>query len=666
MRFHQKAAMQGQQPLFVPTSSWTPPAELPSLRGVARISVDLETHDPDLRALGPGFRRGARIVGLGVGTEDQRTYLPVGHEGGGNMDEALIRRWAREELGAFRGEVVGANLNYDLDGLSTCWGVNFHESTVFHDVQVAEPLLDEWRDEYNLDALARDYLGEGKDEALLKEAASAFGISGRDNIKANIWRYPASLVGPYAEGDLDRPLRVFQIQEELLRKEGLWDLYETVERPLIPILVRMRQVGVRIDRAKADAVRRLFVQRRADQLARVRDFAGPTAELMEPESLVKPLEARGVTVLRTPKTGAPRIDKVLLERHQGDPLVDAIREGRKYNTMINTFIDGQILGHAQGDRVHPTFKQLKDDEGGTIARFAGAHPNMQFIPARDEELAPLVRGIFLPEDGEQWQADDQSQVQFRLLTNFAVGRGAEEARQRYRDEPDTDFHIMTGDMLGADPKDKIKRKRVKNTNFAKVFGAQVPKLAATFGCSIEEAQTFVNEYERELPFVKDTFDAAARWGQRRGFVVSILGRKQRFPHWGPQRYMRRGPSVPLFRDREQAVAYWMRGEPKKYRGYVVRAVERVNTYMACNRKMQSSEGDIMKLWMVKADAAGLLRPGVLGPLKATVHDELGSSVPRTRIGDEAGRELVRIGETVLEMAVPLRVNSSRGDSWGDC
>jgi DNA polymerase I-like protein with 3'-5' exonuclease and polymerase domains len=257
-------------------------------------------------------------------------------------------------------------------------------------------------------------------------------------------------------------------------------------------------------------------------------------------------------------------------------------------------------------------------------------------------------------------------VQFRLLANFAVGHGAEEARQQYRDEPDTDFHKMTADMLGADRNDKIKRKRVKNTNFAKVFGAQVPKLAATFGCSIQEAQEFMIEYERKLPFVKETFDAAARWAQKRGFVVSIMNRKQRFPFWGPQRYMRHGPSVPLFRERSAAVDYWLRGEARTYRGWAVRAVERVNTYMACNRKMQSSEGDIMKKWMVMAQEAGLLAPGALGPLKATVHDELGSSVPRTKLGDEAGKELVRIGENVVQMKVPLRVNSSRGKSWGDC
>jgi DNA polymerase I-like protein with 3'-5' exonuclease and polymerase domains len=664
MRFHQKAALGGQQPLFMPESRWTPPAELPSLRGEARIAVDIETYDPDLRDKGPGFRRGARIVGLGVGTEAWRTYLPVGHEGGGNLPESIIRAWAREELGAFGGEVVGANLGYDLDGLSTCWGVDFPAQTVFHDVQVAEPLLDEWRDAYNLDALAQDYLGEGKDETLLREAAAAFGFSGRDEIKRNLHRYPANLVGPYVESDLDRPLRIFRLQEVRLREEGLWDLYDGVERRLIPILVRMRQRGIRIAQDKIAPLRQAFVLRRDAQVTRVKDLVGPSAELMEPQSLVGALEARGMAVLRTPKSNAPRIDKVFLEKNAGDPLVDAIREGRKFNTMINTFIDGQILGHLTNGRVHPTFKQSKDDDGGTIARLSGQHPNAQFIPARDAELAPLVRGLFLPEDGEEWQRDDQSQVQYRLLVNFAVGRGAEEARQRYNNDPTMNYHLFVGEMLGVAKTDKIKYGRVKNTNFAKGFGAQVPKLAATFGCSLEEAAAFVAEYEEKLPFSVETFNAAARWGQKRGYVTTVLNRKQRFPFWGPQRYQRRGPPVPLFHSREEAVEYWLRGDPKKYRGWQVRSVERINTYMALNRKLQGSEGDITKKWMVDADAAGLFN--VLGPLLVTVHDELGSSIPRTSAGDEAGKELAHIGETVVKLRVPLMVDSKRAADWGAC
>lgn len=661
---YRAVAANGQQPLFMPTSGWTPPMSLPTLKGRKRIAVDLETKDPELKTKGPGWRRDARIVGLAVGIDGgDRFYLPVGHQGGGNLDERLVRAWAVDELNSFDGEVVGASLNYDLDGLAN-WGVTFPLARAFHDVQVAEPLLDEWRDEFNLDAISKDYLGgEGKDEALLKECAAAFGIVGRDNIKINLWRYPASMVGPYAEADVDRPLRIFPLQEAKLREEELWPLYDQVERRLIPILVAMRRRGVRISVEKAHILRKRLVIMRDEQLQRLKRLAGAKAEFMEPESFYKSLEERGITVPRTPKTGAPSINKFLLERHEDDELVKCIQEGRKANTMINTFVDGQILGHQINGRIHPTFNQMKGDDGGTIARFSGSNPNLQFIPARDAELAPLVRGIFLPEEGEEWQRDDLSQIQFRLLANYAVGQGAEEARQAYRDNPKTDFHKLTANMLGADPEDKIRRKRVKNTNFAKVFGAQVPRLAVTFGCSLEEAEAFMKEYETKLPFVSKTFDRAGGWGQKRGYVVTILNRRQRFPFWGPKNYRRKGPTIPFFRSREEAVQYWIR-DGHTYKKYPVKMVERLNTYMALNRKMQGSEGDLVKKWIVDTHEAGITQ--VLGPMLITVHDENNNSVPRTKAGDEAGKEFARLGEVAIQMKVPVLVDSQRDEDWGRC
>lgn len=256
-----------------------------------------------------------------------------------------------------------------------------------------------------------------------------------------------------------------------------------------------------------------------------------------------------------------------------------------------------------------------------------------------------------------------SQIQYRLLVNCAVGKGAEEAREKYRTDPTTDYHELCAEILGADPKDKILRKRIKNTNFAKGFGAQVPKLAATFGCSIAEAEEFVRKYEAALPFTVETFDACARWGQKRGYVVTTLNRRQRFPHWGPARYNRKSHSAPLFKSREEAIEYYVRGQVK-YRGWPVRTVERVNTYMALNRKLQGSEGDIMKLWIVRAEEAGLTAPSVLGPILITVHDENNTSVPQTAAGAEAAREFVRLGETVVQLKVPLRVQSHQGPDWG--
>jgi DNA polymerase I-like protein with 3'-5' exonuclease and polymerase domains len=661
--------------LFQPTITWTAPAELPSLKGVKRIAVDIETKDLSLQEKGPGFRWGAYPIGLALGTDDgRRFYFPTDHEGGGNMDRGTIIRWAREELGSFHGEVVGAKLDYDLDGLSTCWGVNFPRDVVFHDVQVAEPLIDEWRREFNLDALSKDYLGEGKEEKALRDGMTQLGFGyNSDTIKRNLWRAPAGLIGPYAEGDVDRPLRIISQQLEKMEADGQMPVYE-IERKLIPILVKMRQRGVRINVDKVEKLRVRFVKETQRWTKELKRIAGSRAELMEPESFYRALEERNIEIPRTKKTNVPSITKPFLEKYQNDPLVRVLLNGRKFNTLVNTFIDGQILGHLHNGRVHPTFKQSKDDEGGSLARFAGANPNLQFIPARESDwqedklIAPLVRGIFEPDQDEDWQRDDYSQIEYRLLTHFAVGRGAEEAREAYRRDPKTDFHKFVATMLGVHPEDKLKRKRVKNTNFAKGYGAQAPKLAETFGCSVEEAEEFIKEYDEKLPFATATFDACARWAEKQGYVSTILGRKQRFPFWGPKRYLRKVPGQ-VFRSREEAQHYWVTSDEARaglrtYRGYPVRNVERINTYMAMNRKMQGSSADLTKKSMVDAYEAGVL--DVIGPFLATVHDELDSSIPRTKIGDEAGKELTRIMEKAIILKVPVLVESERGSDWGKC
>jgi DNA polymerase I-like protein with 3'-5' exonuclease and polymerase domains len=657
-----KRASADQLPLFVPDSPWTPPSELPSLRGRTRLlAYDVETKDVDLKRLGPGVRRGAKIVGFSVGTDDgHRWYLPIRHEGGGNLDEDVVLRWAREELNAFDGEVVGTNLGYDLD-FSYEEGITFERAKGFHDVQIAEPLLDEHRLRYDLDALSEDYLGEGKDESLLMEGAAAYGARTAREAKGLLWRMPANLVGPYGEGDADRPLRILPLQLKKLEAEGLTDLYD-MERKLIPLLVRMRRRGVRLDVAGIDRLRTKFARERDRWLAELKRLAGPKAELMEPLSFYKALEEAGVDVPRTKKTEQPSVTKPLLERYQTIPLVRVLLQGRRLNTLLNTFIDGQIGDHLIGDRLHPTWNQLKGEDAGTIARFSCTHPNLQFIPAREAEwqeepLAAMVRGLFLPDEGESWQRDDYSQIEYRLLVNFAVGKGAEEARQKYISDPKTDFHLMTMRMLGIPDSERKKAKGMKTkiTNFAKVYGAQPPKLASQMGCSVDEAYAFVEEYDRELPFVKETLERAAWWAQRRGYVETVLKRRQRFPLWGPKRY-KSDSGLPLFRSREEAA--------ERYGG--LWKVERVNTYKALNGKMQGSSADITKKAMTDADAAGLTAESALGPFLITVHDELGSSVKPTKESREAGEELTRIMERAVALKVPIVVDSARGATWAEC
>jgi len=642
-----------------PPITWTAPTELPSLRGVKRLCFDVETRDEELAQKGPGARRPeCYIVGLALGTDDgRRVYLPVRHEGGGNLDSVNVFNWARSELNAFDGELVGANLLYDLD-FAANEGITFPNVRVFHDVQVAEPLLDEWRQHYSLEALSQDYLGIGKNEALLREAASANGY-GRDDaeVKRNLWRLPAGHVGAYAEADVDLPLMILEKQLPQLEEQGLMKVYD-VERKLIPMLLAMRRRGVKIDYDKAAQARTRIAAERDRWLEQVRKLSSPKAEFMAPESFVDALRECGLKIPQTPKSGKPSVTAGFLRAHKEIPLVQAILVGRKLNTLINTFFDGHILGHNTRGRIHCSFTQLKGEDGGTIARFASRDPNLQNVPSRgDEEVTSLTgvdipaeaRSPFVPEEGEDWVRLDESQVEYRLLVHRALGPGAEEARRAYREDPKTDFHKMTADMVGINPEDKVRRRFVKSLNFAKTYGARGKRIAAYLGCSLQEAETFIKLYNTKLPFAKATFEAAQALVEKQGYITTILGRRQRFPFWEPSdNFEMKKPA--FFREKALAL----------YGPNIVRA----KTYAALNRDLQGGGADVMKKAMVDAWEAGCYRELGGAPL-LTVHDEQDLSRPRTPVGAEALAEVRWHMEKCFELRVPLVCDQEIGSNWGE-
>ncbi len=673
-----------QLPLWKPSTSWRPPEEMPSLSTwkPKRIAIDVETRDPRIgQDLGSGVRHGGYIVGLALGIDQgPRFYFPIRHEGSGNMDPKMVMGWARDELNNFEGEVVGANILYDLDYLAE-EGVTFNKVKArdWHDVLLAEPMLDEHkRGKYNLDAVSVEHLGEGKDEEELRAFGLAYGWKTAKEVKSNIWRLSGPEAGTYGEGDVDRPLRILPEQIRKLELDEQLHCYD-LERELTPCLLAMRRRGFRVNLNKVDRADGILKKEIHRWTAAVRRIAGPKADVNSVATLAPALRARGLELSRTKPSktypgGQDSVDKSFLEKNQGDELVDAIAAARRVSTLKSLIIDGAVGQYAIGEsdgyaRIHPAFVQVKGDDSGTVGpRFACTDPNAQQWPAREGEwdddidlgaggVVELMRGFVEPDEGEVYQGNDYSQIEYRLLAHFAVGQGAEAARQAYRDDPKTDFHKLCATMLGVDPEDKVRRKRVKNTNFAKGYGAQYRKLATTFNCSEDEAKAFVEEYDQKIPFSKATLERAAQWAQKRGYVVTLGNRKARFPFW-----------VPSFngRDKQPLRLEEARKRYGRYMGdeWVPDRLVRAKDYVALNRKLQGSAGEIMKFAMRDAWRAGLCEPGALGAFLLTVHDELGSSVPRTKRGDEAGRELKRLMENVVRLKVPIVAESERGPNWG--
>ncbi|HEY6019839.1 MAG TPA: hypothetical protein VIY48_08015, partial [Candidatus Paceibacterota bacterium] len=307
----------------IPDTGWMPPAEFPRLDAARLIAIDTETCDPHLSERGPGVRTGGYIVGLAVGTDDgQRWYFPMRHtvQREMNLDPDVVLRWARNELCRTGQPKVGANLLYDLDYL---YAAKVPVTGPFYDVQIAEPLLDENAFSYSLESIGRKHLGEGKrDDALYRWSAVAYGGKPERAQAANIWRCPPALVGPYAEGDVDLPLRILEKQRTRLGEQDLIDLFD-LESRLIPLLLAMRQRGVRVDVGAAQRVYDLFTERIKSAEQRLGGINVYAANDIARYCQKHHIEF-GVT-----EQGNPSFTASFLEHHS-DPLIRSIHDVRKW------------------------------------------------------------------------------------------------------------------------------------------------------------------------------------------------------------------------------------------------------------------------------------------------------------------------------------------------
>jgi len=635
----------GRKPPIPEECDWRP-RDFPRLDSAEELIIDIETYDPDLRSKGPGVRRDGYIVGIAVATEDDSWYFPMEHEqqydpNGLNLDRDIVLRWAKRELVREKIPKIGTNLMYDLDYL---WEAGVKVPGPYYDVQVAEPLIDENAFTYSLDSLANKYLGEGKrDEALYTWLSLAYGGQPtRKDQGGNIYRAPPQMVGHYALGDVEQPREILRKQKMIMEMKdenvtGIFDL----ETRLIPLLLAMRRRGVRVDVEGAQKLDTRLVDKAAELRERL------TLEGIDPnsgETIARWCEANGLGYKRT-EAGNPSFRADWLENHNNE-IIRSIREVRRLEKHAGTFVQGTILNNQVNGRVHCQFHQLRGDEYGAVSgRFSSSHPNLQNIPARDEELGPLIRGLFLPDEGEDWYSDDWSQIEFRLLVNYGKGISAWRTRQQYLEDPNTDFHKFVADLT------EIDRRPAKNINFGLVYGMGEPTMAANLGRPLEEVKPMFNTYHARLPFIRELYNECDRLAKRRGWIRTILGRKRRWDRWQSK-------------DRKEAKkdgAFSFEEAEEKY-GKEPR-IQRAYTHKALNSLLQGGAADIMKKAMVDIWETGIC--DILGAPLLTVHDELNWSVPKTHEAKEAHDHARLIMETCVPLRLPLLVDSGSGNNWGE-
>jgi len=616
--------------MFEPQTEWNCPEEFPDLSNARHIAIDLETKDLDLRSRGSGAIQGrGEIVGIAVAVDGWSGYYPIAHEGGGNIDRRIVLEWFREVC-ATNATKIFHNAMYDV-----CWiksyGIKINGHII--DTMVMASLIDENRIWYSLNSVSFDYLGEVKDEKSLKEAADSFGV----DPKKELYKLPAMFVGKYAEKDAELTLELFKVLSREIQKQNLSNIFD-LETQLFPCLIDMKFKGVRVDVERAHQLKKELSTEEEKLIQEVKKETGIEPQLWAARSIAQVFDKLSLPYELTEKSKAPSFTKNFLSTHE-HPLIKKIAKAREINKAHTTFID-TILKHQHKGRIHADINPIRSDTGGTVTgRFSYSNPNLQQIPARNKDLGPMIRSIFIPEENHKWGCFDYSQQEPRLVVHYAAktepicfDESVANIVDKFKDNS-VDFHQTVADMAN------ISRTNAKTINLGLFYGMGKAKLQAELGLNSKaEAENLFNQYHENVPFVKDLMNYTSRHAQTAGSIGTLLGRRCRFDKWEPDQFgMHKAMSF------EEAERTYGRGR-----------IRRAMTYKALNKLIQGSAADMTKKAMLD-----LYNEGIIPHIQ--IHDELDISIQ----SDEQAKKIVEIMENAVTLAIPNKVDYESGSTWGD-
>jgi DNA polymerase I-like protein with 3'-5' exonuclease and polymerase domains len=616
--------------MFTAQTEWDCPENFPDLSDAKYIAIDLETKDPDLKSKGSGAIQGhGEIVGIAVAVDGWSGYYPIAHEGGGNMDKRIVLEWFKKVC-ATDAVKIFHNAMYDV-----CWIKAYGIPVSGHiiDTMVMASLIDENRLWYTLNSISYDYLREVKDEKALKEAAESWGI----DPKKELYKLPAMYVGNYAEKDAELTLELFKVLSREISKQNLTNIFD-LETQLFPCLIDMKFKGVCVDVEHAHKLKKELSQQEEVLLSEVKKQTGIDVQIWAARSIAKVFDKLSLSYARTEKTNSPSFTKNFLSTHK-HPIVNNIAKAREINKAHTTFID-TILKHQYRGRIHADINPIRSDQGGTVTgRFSYSNPNLQQIPARNKDLGPMIRSLFIPEKNHKWGCFDYSQQEPRLVVHYAAttepicfDNSVSSIVDKFQNNT-VDFHQTVADMAN------ISRTQAKTINLGLFYGMGKAKLQAELGLNTkEEAEELFNTYHTNVPFVRDLMNYTSKTAQTSGSIGTLLGRRCRFNKWEPAQF---GMHKPM--ELEEAERTYGRGR-----------IRRAFTYKALNKLIQGSAADMTKKAMVD-----LYNEGVIPHIQ--IHDELDISVE----SDDAAKKIIEIMENAVSLKVPNKVDYESGDTWGD-
>lgn len=589
----------------------------PDLSNAKLLSFDIETYDPNLTTLGPGvYRKDGKILGVSISDgETFAEYYNLGHYDCEPDERKKNIRYLREVLGSST-QKIGQSIIYDVDWLENGeYKIKVNGQLV--SIEIAEALLDETQLEYNLDFMANKYLHKKKYKSEVELFCEENHLKG--DFRAWLWKMSYAKVRKYGIEDANLPIEIYRIQQPMLTEQDLMDLFE-LENELVRCLIHFRKTGVRIDEDKRDR-NGLMIQNKIEEMEHALFAEYGEFNYTSTQQVAKLFDTLSITYPRTDKDN-PSITDVFYKRYKDENvLVNKIYKLRRHKRHLNTFIMGSHVRFVGPDGLmHPQFFNMRNDNLGALkgtrsGRLSGANPNLQQQPAKgvDEYWGQICREDFIPFDDCWWLKLDYSQIEYRFMAHFATGPGSEELRATYNSNPDVDYHQYIIDLTS------LKRRYAKNLNFGVAFGMGARKMAEMFGWDLDYCYSILEIYHERAPYVRATVESVERVARRRGYIKTFLKRRSHL----------KDPS-------------------KAYKMYC--------------RLIQGSAADLLKKAMVECYQAGLW--DVLYP-HVTVHDELGSSMPKTKIGIEAGKEQQHIMETCIKIKVPIKADPEVGPTWAD-
>jgi DNA polymerase I-like protein with 3'-5' exonuclease and polymerase domains len=648
-----------QLPMFLPESSWKRLDNLPDLRQYDEIAIDTEERDNGLASgHGPGWAfRSGYIAGIsvsyGVPGNEQAFYIPLNHPDTDNFSKDSAAAWLRSHSHL---RWIFHNGPYDLGWLRVDCGVPVPEK--IDDTTAMAVMIDEHEFSYSLDSVAKRCGIEGKDEAMLREAAACYGF----NPKSEMWRMPAKYVGPYAEQDALATLRAARAMRPRLVDEGTVKAY-TLEMELIPLIQEMRIRGIDID---LDHAERAKVELMGKRDAVFKDLSERLGQRVGMEEIGKTrwlravFDSEGIEYPFTDNGNASFTAGVTGWMHKHPHwLPQLIVKADKYNNAASKFIQGYIIDYCHRGRIHPSINQFRSEDEATGTRqgtrshrFSYSDPPLQQMTSRDPELTPLIRGCFKPRPGELWGRIDYEQQEYRLMVHFASLLNlpkAEEAADKYRNDPNTDFHALVAELTGLD------RTSAKQTNFAKAYGAGLKQFMALTNMSEADATRVMTQYDEEMPFINELNEETKRQAGRRGYIRLIDGARCHYPFYeGPwmEWEARRAATRAGYDTSPCRLEEAQKRQENEQHPWHGKRLRRADTRKAMNNLIQGSAARQTKIAML-----GVWKEGI-GPV-LQLHDELDLSCAT----EAEGLRAAEIMRDAVKLVIPVGASPDWGYSW---